>query len=319
MSDRYLFIQIIIFIAAVVGFNFFERSRPGFNINKKNDLQVNILAMLIVILAGEYVKKVVSIGYDTVHLSSALSGNLLSSLPFFPKIFFAIAFSDFCLYWIHRAMHGPVRVLWNTHSFHHTIKEIWWLAGSRTSIIHLLLFAIPQVLIGFYLLQLNTIEATTVLCFSIVVNLWLHINVWVDIGPLEWLFITPNYHRIHHGGKGLMNKNIGFVLTIWDRMFGTYANPLTVGKNFDVYPVPTDTKRLLRMMVEIKRHGIQPEEVAKAVEHALTTRHPHPRYRIGQHRALMDLVRHLPLGIRDRIIASQLPRYGGLEPLQAFR
>jgi len=70
---------------------------------------------------------------------------------------------------------------------------------------------------------------------------------------------------------------------------------------------------------KIKRHGIPPEEVAKAVEHALSSRHPRPRYRVGQHRVLMDVVRRLPSGIRDRIIARQLPRYGSQQVMQTSK
>jgi sterol desaturase/sphingolipid hydroxylase (fatty acid hydroxylase superfamily) len=250
MVDRYLLIQIITFMAAVMGFNYWERRRPGFVINKNNSLMLNVTAMLIVIFAGEYVKKTVAMGYDAAHLSSVLAGNWLSSLPSIPKMFLTVVFVDFCLYWVHRAMHGPLRLLWNAHSFHHTIGELWWLAGSRTSVFHLFLFAIPQVLIGYYLFRLTIAEATAVLCFSAVVNLWLHINVWVDIGPLDRLLITPNYHRLHHGAKGLMRSNLGFVFTVWDRMFGTYANPRTIGKEVKVFqvPVPAGPARLVRMM-----------------------------------------------------------------------
>ena len=127
------------------------------------------------------------------------------------------------------------------------------MAGSRTSFFHLLLFALPQVFIGYYLLRLTIGEATVVLCISTVVNLWLHINVWVNIGPLDWLLITPNHHRLHHGAKGLMRSNLAFVFTVWDRMFGTYANPRTIGKNIDVFQVdvPARPVGLIRMMAGI--------------------------------------------------------------------
>ena len=253
MVDRYLLIQIITFAVAVFAFNHWERRRPCLVINKNNAFSLNVTAMLIVIFAGEYVKKIVAMGYDSIHFSSVLAGNWFSSLPSGPKLVLAVILSDLCLYWVHRAMHGPLRILWNAHSFHHTIGELWWLAGSRTSVVHLFLFALPQVLIGFYLLRLTVAEATAVLCFSTVVNLWLHINVWVNIGWFESILITPNYHRLHHGAKGHMHKNIGFVFTVWDRMFGTYENPRVVGKTIDVFQVsiPARPAMLLRMMAGI--------------------------------------------------------------------
>jgi sterol desaturase/sphingolipid hydroxylase (fatty acid hydroxylase superfamily) len=249
MIDRYLMIQVITFFIAMLACEFIERRYPGFIINKKKDMRLNLLALLVIVLIGEYVKKSVALGYDSVHLSSALAGNWFTRLPIAPKLFFAVAFVDFCLYWIHRAMHRPI--LWATHKFHHTIGEIWWLAGSRTSLTHLLLFAVPQVFIGYYLLRLSPMEAAIILSFSILVNIWLHLNVWFNFGPFEWLFITPNCHRIHHGARGLMNKNLGFVFSIWDRMFGTFVSPKTLGKEFNLYPVPTSARRLIRMMVGI--------------------------------------------------------------------
>ena len=141
-------------------------------------------------------------------------------------------------------MHGTLGILWNAHSFHHTIGELWWLAGSRTSVVHLFLFALPQVFIGYYLLRLTVTEATAVLCFSTVVNLWLHINVWVNIGWFESILITPNYHRLHHGAQGHMHKNIGFVFTIWDQCSGHTKTPAlwakrSVSSKFPCRPAPS--------------------------------------------------------------------------------
>ena len=35
--------------------------------------------------------------------------------------------------------------------------------------------------------------------------------------------MTPSQHRVHHGSDTIyLDKNYGAVLSIWDRMFGTY-------------------------------------------------------------------------------------------------
>jgi sterol desaturase/sphingolipid hydroxylase (fatty acid hydroxylase superfamily) len=82
---------------------------------------------------------------------------------------------------------------------------------------------------------------------GIIVNIWIHTNLDVDLGRFEWLLITPNYHRVHHGARGLSNMNLGFVLTIWDRMFGTYVDPRALETDFALGVIST-RKGLLRMI-----------------------------------------------------------------------
>ncbi len=238
--------QAITLVFVVLFFDYLERSRPGFQVARRRELPLNVLALLVVIVAGELAKQLVLSGYNALGIGSFLMLPALTTLPSIVKITLAVVLADFSLYWVHRAMHRPL--LWRTHAFHHSIPEIWWLSGSRTSVTHLLLFAIPQVLIGYFMLGLSAWEAGIAFSFGVIVNVWIHTNIWVDLGPLEWLLITPNYHRIHHGAKGYTEKNLAFVLTIWDRMFGTCVDPRKTGKAFSVLAVPTK-KRLLRMVI----------------------------------------------------------------------
>ena len=239
-------IQFSTLVAAILIFNALEQLRPGFPIDKRRDLPLNLVSILIVIFAGEYIKQLVNSGYGALSFHKVFAQNPLTSLPVWVKMLLAVVLTDFSLYWVHRFMHRPW--LWPTHSYHHSIAEIWWMAGSRTSLTHLFLFTLPQIFIGYYLLRLEPWQLGVTLSFGIVMNLWLHTNVWVDLGIFAWLFITPNYHRIHHVSKGHINDNLGFVFTVWDRMFGTYADPKVIGKDFPIFAVPVK-KKLLRMII----------------------------------------------------------------------
>ncbi len=274
--------QAITLVLVVLFFDFLERQRPGFKVTRQRELSLNVLAIVVVIVGGEMWKSLLLYGFNAASLDQVLPLTSVQKLPSIVRIVLAIILGDLTLYWVHRAMHHRP-LLWRTHAFHHSIPEIWWLSGSRTSLSHLLLFAIPQILVGYYLLGLSASEAGIAFSFGVVVNLWIHLNIWVNLGPLEsrdsqfpgssagfarsprevallkrasgscrrglhWLFITPNYHRIHHGAKGLTNKNLAFVFTIWDRIFGTYADPRVTGKDFAVFAVPT-RKRLFRMVI----------------------------------------------------------------------
>jgi sterol desaturase/sphingolipid hydroxylase (fatty acid hydroxylase superfamily) len=233
-------------IVVVLFFDFLERTHPGFAVDRKRDLNLNILALCVTAFAGEIWKPLILSACDALRLDVLLSVASLSALPGAVKVLLGLMAADFCLYWVHWAMHRPF--LWRTHAFHHSIPEIWWLAGARTSITHLFLFAVPQLLLGYYLLRFTSAEAGAAFSAGVMVNVWIHANIWVDLGRLEWLLITPNFHRIHHGAKGFSRKNLGFILTIWDRMFGTYIDPRVTGKDFPLFAVPPKDN-LFRMIL----------------------------------------------------------------------
>ena len=48
---------------------------------------------------------------------------------------------------------------------------------------------------------------------------------WVTkLGILEYIFITPSHHRVHHGSNEVyIDKNYGNLLIIREKLFGTYA------------------------------------------------------------------------------------------------
>ncbi|HTZ17631.1 MAG TPA: sterol desaturase family protein [Dissulfurispiraceae bacterium] len=241
--------QTIVFVIVVIILDFAERRQPRIKVDRSYDLGLNIAALLVVIVAGELWKPALEMAFDALHMGSLLSVDWIRNLPGAARILMGLIAADFCLYWVHWGMHRK-RVLWLTHAFHHSIDQLWWLSGSRTSVTHLLLFAAPQVLLGNYVFQLTALDAGIAFSIGIVVNVWIHTNISVDLGPLQWLLITPNYHRIHHGSRGLAGKNLGFVLTIWDRMFGTFADPRAIGDQFTLSSVST-RKGLFRLIAGV--------------------------------------------------------------------
>lgn len=52
--------------------------------------------------------------------------------------------------------------------------------------------------------------------------------------------------------------------------------------------------------------GADPDDVARAVEHALTARRPKARYRVGRDAHLRAWIERLPTGVRDRVLAKAL-------------
>jgi sterol desaturase/sphingolipid hydroxylase (fatty acid hydroxylase superfamily) len=241
--------QILTFVSIVAILDLAERIRPHFPVNRRHNLALNIASLLIVIVVGELWKPLLIMLFNALRLPGLIAVGVFKNYPGPVKILLAVIMADFILYWVHRWMHRQ-HFLWLTHAFHHSIDELWWLSGSRTSVTHLFLFAAPQVLIGFYLFQLTGTEAGIAFSFGVVVNVWIHTNILVNLGPLQWLIITPNYHRLHHGTRGLAGKNLGFVFTLWDRMFGTFADPGIIEDRLALSAVSTKN-RLLRMIAGV--------------------------------------------------------------------
>ena len=128
---------------------------------------------------------------------------------------------DFCFYWYHRASHR-VRFLWCAHVVHHSSERMNFgtaLRQSPTGPFTIILFYWPLPLIGFHPLVIVSAGAVATLY-----GFWTHTETIGKLWrPLEWLFVTPSHHRVHHGSNAqYLDKNYSNLLIIWDRLFGTF-------------------------------------------------------------------------------------------------
>jgi sterol desaturase/sphingolipid hydroxylase (fatty acid hydroxylase superfamily) len=131
---------------------------------------------------------------------------------------------DFCFYWIHRLEH-TCRFFWAVHVTHHSSEQFNFSVGFRSSVlepIYRFVFYLPLPLLGFEAKDLF-------LAFSItqIYGILVHTHAVRHIPVYEWLFVTPSHHRVHHASNvRYLDKNIGMLLIIWDKMFGTYEEEL---------------------------------------------------------------------------------------------
>lgn len=134
----------------------------------------------------------------------------------------AILLGDLLYYAWHRASHHAPW-LWASHFPHHTAKRINMLAAVRQgwtdTVSGAWLTALPLGLMGF-----SPLQEAPYFTLLFVWQLAAH-NEWAPrLGPLEWLFVTPSNHRVHHSLEARhINRNYGGVLIVWDRLFGSYA------------------------------------------------------------------------------------------------
>jgi len=236
--------------AVAFGVLFFaaERALPGANVDRRRHLRRDLLAMFVVSIGvGISRKTLLSLG-DTLHLDAALSVGWVRSLSTVSKIGLGLVLVDFLLYWVHRAMHSSA-LLWRTHAWHHSVEELYWFSGFRTSVTHAFLYAVPQIAVSFFFLGLAGMQLAAASATGIFFQYFIHSSCDVRLGPLEWLIVTPRTHRLHHARGELRGKNLGMFLTLWDRAFGTYVDPRTA-------PQPErlgidDEPALVRMVVGV--------------------------------------------------------------------
>jgi len=108
-----------------------------------------------------------------------------------------------------------VRMLWRFHELHHSQEDMNVLTVFRTHpLIHVsyVLAVVPALV-----LLANGELPTLLLVFYGGAVAFAHSNTNLSFGPLARVFVSPNYHRIHHRLNGPQDVNLGFMLTIWDQ------------------------------------------------------------------------------------------------------
>jgi len=244
--------EIAAFFGCVLVFDLCERVWPARPVDRLRDLKLDILSFAFALLVNRLCNSIFR-GLAAQATPAFLVGPLhqLQSLPSFWKILLALFVVDFVIYWIHRAQHN-FDLLWRTHAWHHSIEQMYWFAGFRTSFFHSFIYNIPQVVIPVTLLHLSPAEAGIGYSLGLLIQFWEHTNLDVRVGPLKWLIITPAYHRIHHSATLHRGMNLGTTFSLWDRMFGTYVDPDDVPETFPMgLGEPVETKKLPRMLLGV--------------------------------------------------------------------
>ena len=104
------------------------------------------------------------------------------------------------------------------------------------------------------MLLANGTVSTAVLVVYAAIVAFAHSNTNLGFGPLERIFVSPNYHRIHHKVDGPQDVNLGFALTIWDQLFRRAVFPTEA-------TIRTDTGLPGRPLV-VEQSGPRPRHLA---------------------------------------------------------
>lgn len=130
---------------------------------------------------------------------------------------------DFAYYVLHVVDHQS-RFFWAVHVTHHSSELFNLTTGFRSSVLQPLyrfIYFIPLSLLGFKTIDILFMHSICQTWGVLVHTKYIkRLPAWI-----EYIFVTPAHHRVHHASNVLyLDRNMGMFLIIWDRMFGTFQD-----------------------------------------------------------------------------------------------
>ncbi|MCW5517721.1 sterol desaturase family protein [Muriicola sp. Z0-33] len=132
---------------------------------------------------------------------------------------------DFAGYWNHRLSHH-INFFWNQHVIHHSSEEFNLACALRQSISNLIGY-FPLLLFPAAMLGVPHKVIAILAPIHLFAQFWYHTQHIGKMGWLEYIIVTPSQHRVHHAiNPEYIDKNLGQILCLWDRWFGTFQEEL---------------------------------------------------------------------------------------------
>jgi sterol desaturase/sphingolipid hydroxylase (fatty acid hydroxylase superfamily) len=156
----------------------------------------------------------------------------------------------YCIHWLQH----KIKFMWQFHVIHHTDTFLDATSANRhhpgESVFRAIFTGIAIIICGapFGIVVLYQ-------SLSALLSQFNHANImlptWLD-KPLSFLIVTPNMHRVHHHYQlPLTDKNYSNIFSIWDRLFGTFANvknPNDIKFGVDTYPLENENSTLKSLL-----------------------------------------------------------------------
>ncbi len=154
----------------------------------------------------------------------------------FVTVLFGFLLVEFLYYWYHRANHR-IRYLWCSHVVHHSSEGMNLSTATRQSMTYaisggVIFFFSPLIFLGYPPELVMSLYA-----LDLFYQYFVHTQAVGKLHPwIEYFFVTPSHHRVHHGrNPQYIDRNYGGVVIIFDRIFGTFVeedpinNPVDFG------------------------------------------------------------------------------------------
>lgn len=183
--------------------------------------------------AGRLLALIIIVGSAAAWAEKAQFGLFhMTSWPWWLEALLAFIIFDFAVWFQHLMMHR-FSILWRMHKVHHSDRDLDASSALRFHPFELILSTFYKsawvALLGVPLL--------TALLFELWLNanaLFNHSNIRLP-GRLDRIIrpflVTPDMHFVHHSVViSEQNRNFGFALSCWDRIFGTYQAEAVSGQ-----------------------------------------------------------------------------------------
>lgn len=146
--------------------------------------------------------------------------------PYWSQLLLMFVVRDFIQWNVHRLLHY-VPALWQFHKVHHSVRQMGFAAHLRYHFMETLVYRtfeyLPLAMIGFGIQDFILVHL-----FAIVIGHLNHANFYLPLGPLQYIFNSPQMHIWHHSKelpRGSYGVNYGITLSVWDYLFGTVWMP----------------------------------------------------------------------------------------------
>jgi len=151
----------------------------------------------------------------------------ISNWPIWALVLLFLVTHDFYIYWFHRLQHNT-KIFWRTHEAHHSVKTVDWLAGSRSHAIEIIINQTIEFAPIVFLLDVKT--AAIVVPIKALLDatwgMWIHANIDVHSGKLQYFINGPEMHQWHHADhREVFYCNYATKFAFWDWIFGTAFLP----------------------------------------------------------------------------------------------
>jgi sterol desaturase/sphingolipid hydroxylase (fatty acid hydroxylase superfamily) len=193
-----------------------------------------------------------------------------------------VALSNWCkvsgfglVYWLHAGIIGTIIIafitldffggwlvhfvqhknawLWQFHIIHHADNNVDVTTGLR----HHPIESILRGLFFFIGIWVSGAPMYSVMIFQtilVAITAFTHANIslpkWID-NTLSFVFVSPNMHKVHHHWQQpYTDSNYGAILSIWDRLLGTFRRltPQKIKYGLDKYYPNTDDENFMHLL-----------------------------------------------------------------------